>query len=132
MSAQLHSHALDQAMANIKLGGKAKSKGKEKVREDRDEKRRGSSIDVRDHADRGARGSMDRRDSRGIEGAAASVEDDWLRGKFEAKRTIMTIYNPNPTGGITELAERLSGYAPGVGVYDLEMMSPVVRRSHIY
>ena len=55
-----------------------------------------------------------------------SLGDDWLRGKFYVERKIMLIYNPHPNGGVTELDERASAYAPGIGSYDLRMVSDVV------
>ncbi len=52
--------------------------------------------------------------------------DEWLKGSYEVERTIMLIYNPHPTGGVTELDEGASGFAPGLGMYELRMMSDVV------
>ncbi|ORY31277.1 hypothetical protein BCR39DRAFT_527254 [Naematelia encephala] len=50
---------------------------------------------------------------------------DWLLGSYEVKRSIMLIYNPNPTGGVNELDERTSGQVAGLGVYDLKLSSDV-------
>jgi hypothetical protein len=55
--------------------------------------------------------------------------DSWLRGTFTAKRTIMLLYNPHPTGGVSALSETASGYADGIGVWDLTLFSDVVSSS---
>lgn len=52
--------------------------------------------------------------------------DDWLTGSYDTKRTLMLIYNPDPSGGVTELDERISGFASGLGMYELRATSPVV------
>ncbi len=56
------------------------------------------------------------------------ADDSWLRGFFEVKRALMLFYNPNPSGGTTDLAERQSGFAATVGPWHLEMISDVVSR----
>ena len=38
----------------------------------------------------------------------------------------MLIYNPHPNGGVTELDERASASAPGIGPFDVRMISDVV------
>jgi len=53
-------------------------------------------------------------------------EKDWITGTHYTKRNCMVVYNPNPTGGISELQERGSGYVDGLGIWELEMLSDVV------
>jgi hypothetical protein len=38
----------------------------------------------------------------------------------------MLIYNPNPGDGANELHDRASGYVPGLGVWELVLVSDVV------
>lgn len=39
----------------------------------------------------------------------------------------MIIYNPNQSGGVTQLDEQVSGFVPGVGVYEWRMLAEEVR-----
>ncbi len=55
-----------------------------------------------------------------------SQEDTWLKGVFDAQRTMMFVYNPNPNGGIVPLDERCTGDVSGLGVYDIKFSSDVV------
>jgi hypothetical protein len=55
-----------------------------------------------------------------------SEGDLWITGTHSTKRTIMIIYNPNPTGGVTSLDEQVSGFAEGVGVYKWRMSADEV------
>jgi hypothetical protein len=59
-------------------------------------------------------------------GNGKQVDDGWIRGTYATKRSIMVMYNPNPHGAHSDLDERQSGYAPGVGVYDLKIFSDIV------
>ena len=55
-----------------------------------------------------------------------SPDGDWLKGSYEAERTIMLFYNPDPAGGVTQLDERATGHIPGLGGYELRLLSNVV------
>ncbi|CAK9780388.1 hypothetical protein CC85DRAFT_326457 [Cutaneotrichosporon oleaginosum] len=50
---------------------------------------------------------------------------DWITGTHIAKRNCMIVYNPNPLGGVNELADHASGYVPGLGVWSWRMLSDV-------
>lgn len=52
--------------------------------------------------------------------------DDWIIGVHETVKAIMVMHNPNPTGGFSDLDMRQSGFAPGIGVWDLKIFSDVV------
>ncbi|GFZ44359.1 hypothetical protein JCM24511_02081 [Saitozyma sp. JCM 24511] len=58
-------------------------------------------------------------------GMGKQVDDSWIRGSYETKRTLMVMHNPNPHGAPSDLDERQSGFAPGFGVYDLKIFSDV-------
>jgi hypothetical protein len=53
--------------------------------------------------------------------------DDWISGTKVISRNIMAIHNPSRLGGSSDLDERQSGFAPGIGVWDLKIFSDVVR-----
>ena len=36
------------------------------------------------------------------------------------------LYNPNPSGGITELSERETGYVDGLGPFEMLLTSDIV------
>lgn len=59
-------------------------------------------------------------------GANLQKDDDWIVGTHETVRSIMVLHNPNPAGGSNDLDVRQSGFAPGVGVWDLKIFSDVV------
>lgn len=52
--------------------------------------------------------------------------DRWISGFHDAHRTIAVVYNPNPTGAVNQLDERVSSFAPGVGVYEWRMVAEEV------
>ena len=52
--------------------------------------------------------------------------DRWISGTHHAHRTIAVVYNPNPTGAVNQLDERVSSFAPGVGVYEWRMVADEV------
>ena len=52
--------------------------------------------------------------------------DDWIQGKYEASRTVMLVYNPNPSGGTVNLDERSTGFVAGVGMYEITLKSDIV------
>ncbi|KAL1405312.1 hypothetical protein Q8F55_008939 [Vanrija albida] len=54
-----------------------------------------------------------------------AANGEWLQGTFKAKRSVMLIYNPNPGDGANELHDRASGYVPGLGVWELVLVSDV-------
>ncbi|BEI83346.1 hypothetical protein CcaverHIS002_0312140 [Cutaneotrichosporon cavernicola] len=57
--------------------------------------------------------------------ANANASPDWILGTHVAKRNCLIVYNPNPMGGINELADHASGYVPGLGVWTWRMVSDV-------
>lgn len=52
--------------------------------------------------------------------------DAWITGTHKTQRTIMIIYNPNPTGQVNSLDEQVSGFVEGVGVYKWRMSADEV------
>lgn len=52
--------------------------------------------------------------------------DRWISGFHETHRRIAIVYNPNPTGAVNQLDERVSSFAPGVGVYEWRMVAEEV------
>ena len=54
----------------------------------------------------------------------------WISGFHDAHRTIAVVYNPNPAGSVTQLDERVSSFAPGVGVYEWRMVAEEVSSPH--
>jgi hypothetical protein len=62
-----------------------------------------------------------------VSGAAVKV-DDWVTGTKVVSRNIMAIHNPSRAGGSSDLDERQSGFASGIGVWDLKIFSDVVCR----
>jgi hypothetical protein len=54
-----------------------------------------------------------------------NVTPDWITGMHVAKRNCMIVYNPNPLGGVNELADHANGYVPGLGVWSWRMLSDV-------
>lgn len=50
----------------------------------------------------------------------------WIIGTHREKRHIMIVYNPNPMGGTNELNDRANGFVPGLGFWELSMVSDVV------
>jgi hypothetical protein len=67
-----------------------------------------------------------------VRGNSKQVDDGWIRGVYATKRTLMVTHNPNPHGAHSDLHERQSGFAPGLGVYDLKICSDVVSVSHSF
>jgi hypothetical protein len=65
-------------------------------------------------------------------GNSKQVDNGWIRGVYAIKRTLMVTHNPNPHGAHSDLHERQSGFAPGLGVYDLKICSDVVSVSHSF
>lgn len=57
---------------------------------------------------------------------AESAEQDWLEGTFTVKRNIKIIYNPNPTGGVNSLDERIRGNWDDLGDYEVHYRAPIV------
>jgi hypothetical protein len=53
--------------------------------------------------------------------------EEWLKGTVSIRRTVMILYNPHPTGGVSDLDERLSGFVEGIGPWELTMFADVVR-----
>ncbi|KAL7420412.1 hypothetical protein Q5752_005382 [Cryptotrichosporon argae] len=51
--------------------------------------------------------------------------DSWLHGTVEKRRTLMFMYNPNPADTVTALAERYTGLAPGLGPWEIQLVSDV-------
>jgi hypothetical protein len=62
-----------------------------------------------------------------LESSSENKSDRWISGTHRTKRTIMIIYNPNQSGGVTQLDEQVSGFVPGVGVYEWRMLAEEVR-----
>lgn len=56
---------------------------------------------------------------------AQPAEVPWIHGTLRAKRNVMLVYNPSLSGGSNELDETANGYVPGLGVWDLSMVSDV-------
>jgi hypothetical protein len=61
--------------------------------------------------------------------SSGSEEDMWIQGTHETHRTIMIVYNPNPTGQVSSLDEQVTGFTEGVGVYKWRMSADEV--SHL-
>lgn len=51
---------------------------------------------------------------------------DWLEGKFTVKRNIRIVWNPNPTGGVNSLDEKISDRADELGDYEFHFKAPIV------
>lgn len=56
-----------------------------------------------------------------------ATQTPWVIGTHRQKRHIMLVYNPNPSGGTNELHDRANGFVPGLGVWEMTMVSDVVR-----
>jgi len=52
--------------------------------------------------------------------------DDWLKGTVKARRTVLTIYNPNPSGGVNSVNDRVADDVPSLGMYEVDFISDVV------
>ena len=39
----------------------------------------------------------------------------------------MLVHNPNPSGGVTDLAVQMNGFVEGLGVWDIRMWTDAVR-----
>ena len=61
----------------------------------------------------------------GANGNANKV-NDWVTGTKIVSKNIMAIHNPCRQGSSSDLDERQSGFAPGLGVWDLKIFSDVV------
>lgn len=51
----------------------------------------------------------------------------WLQGEHRTDKPFEVLYNPNPTGGLTDLNMQIIGEQEGLGGYRLELLSDVVR-----
>jgi hypothetical protein len=49
----------------------------------------------------------------------------WVMGTHRAKKHIMIVYNPNPLGNTNELHDRADGHIPGLGKWEMTMVSDV-------
>lgn len=65
--------------------------------------------------------------SRGSISNIAVDDSDWLIGNHSTKRLVEVIYNPHPNGAVSQLDERISSSAPGLGEYHLRMAAEEVR-----
>jgi hypothetical protein len=60
--------------------------------------------------------------------SSPAIEDsEWLVGIHSTKRLVEVIYNPHPAGAVSQLDERISSSAPGLGEYHLRMAAEEVR-----
>lgn len=60
-------------------------------------------------------------------GSKAELESlPWLHGVHRTDKPFEILYNPNPTGGLTDLAMSILGDQSGLGGYRLEIMSEIV------
>jgi hypothetical protein len=66
-----------------------------------------------------------------LESPSVGEGDKWISGTHHAKRTVMIIYNPNPSGQVSQLDEQVSGFAPGVGVFEWRMLAEEVRTDRV-
>jgi hypothetical protein len=57
-------------------------------------------------------------------------EDDWILGTVVTSRSVQVTHNPNPAGRYSDLDQSQNGFAEGLGVWDLKIMTDVV--SHLY
>jgi len=58
---------------------------------------------------------------------SGSTDDDrWITGTHDTHRTIMIVFNPNPTGQVSSLDEQVTGFTEGVGVYKWRMSADEV------
>jgi hypothetical protein len=55
-----------------------------------------------------------------------SAEQDWLEGTFNVKRNIRVVWNPNPTGGVNSLDEKVRGQSHDLGEYEVHFKAPIV------
>ena len=56
-------------------------------------------------------------------------QDDWIMGTFEAKRNMMVVHLPQQE--VSDLDERQTGYAHGIGMWNLRIASDIVSGAHI-
>lgn len=56
----------------------------------------------------------------------SATQTPWVIGTHRQKRHIMIVYNPNTSGGTSELNDRANGFVTGLGVWELTMVSDVV------
>ncbi|KLT41789.1 hypothetical protein CC85DRAFT_247074 [Cutaneotrichosporon oleaginosum] len=49
----------------------------------------------------------------------------WVTGTHRSKKHIMIVYNPNPLGTTNELHDRADGQVPGLGKWEMTMVSDV-------
>lgn len=56
---------------------------------------------------------------------------EWLEGTFTVKRNIRVVWNPNSTGGINSLDEKVRDYADGLGEYEVHFKAPIVSPSWV-
>ena len=64
------------------------------------------------------------------EDAAAESDDggEWLEGTFTVKRNIRIVWNPNPTGGVNSLDEKVRDIcSDSLGEYEVHFKAPIVR-----
>lgn len=61
------------------------------------------------------------------EGVKPDVDSiPWLQGTHRVTKPFEVLYNPNPTGGLTELNMQIIGEQEGLGGYRLELLSTIV------
>lgn len=56
----------------------------------------------------------------------------WLNGLHRADKPFEVLYNPNPTGGLTDLTMSVIGEQNGLGGYRLELLSQIVSIRHSF
>lgn len=57
----------------------------------------------------------------------SSEGQDWLEGTFTVKRNIRVVWNPNPTGGVNSLDEKVRDRSDDLGDYEVHFKAPIVR-----
>lgn len=55
------------------------------------------------------------------------AQDDWIVGTYEAKRNMMVVHLPQQE--VSDLDERQSGYAHGIGMWNLRIASDIVSQA---
>lgn len=59
-------------------------------------------------------------------GSEGTENIPWLQGLHRTTKPFEVLYNPNPTGGLTELSMQILGDQAGLGGYRLELLSEIV------
>lgn len=57
---------------------------------------------------------------------------EWLEGTFAVKRNIRVVWNPNPTGGVNSLDEKVKDQTDELGECEVQFKAPIVSPTQIY